>query len=350
MDGASNSVKTLRAFAAQDTFHYITTLDDNQWNERRVRSRSYPTRYRYGAATLRDIEIELEDSHEKGYVISTRAIVVEWDNGRRTVLLTSLPKSTVDASEIVFSYFRRWPSQELTYRYEKATVCLSRVAGYGRQKMVNARQRERQDKLAKKISILNEQLKDAIEDRSVHEQAIARLIPKERRLRAKTRIINGKRIVLRAIRAAFEHCGKEIRRHERAIKTIEQAHKDEFKKLSKSQREWLRHQGKETDYAVDVELDQILTYFRASLVHLYAYFICNFLGYGRLSLIGLVHRILHLPATVEQTDERRKVTLQFNPQDPSMMKHLQQAIEKLNGLKIQGPHENVMEFFLNGAR
>jgi hypothetical protein len=89
MDGASNSVKTLLTFAAQDTFHYITTLDDNQWNERRVRNRSYPMRYRYGAATLRDIEIELEDSHEKGYVISTRAIVVEWDNGRQTVLLTS---------------------------------------------------------------------------------------------------------------------------------------------------------------------------------------------------------------------------------------------------------------------
>jgi hypothetical protein len=45
MDGANNSVKSLRAFAAQEKFHFITTLDDNQWNDRRVRSRSYPTRY-----------------------------------------------------------------------------------------------------------------------------------------------------------------------------------------------------------------------------------------------------------------------------------------------------------------
>ena len=144
MDGANNSVKCLRAFAAQDTFHYITTLDDNQWNDRSVRSRSYPTRYRYGDATLRDLDIELEDSREKGYLIATRAIKIEWDNGRQTVLITSVPRRAVDASEIVFSYFRRWPAQELTYRYEKATVSLSHVAGYGRKKVANLRQREKQ--------------------------------------------------------------------------------------------------------------------------------------------------------------------------------------------------------------
>jgi hypothetical protein len=350
MDGANNSVKALRAFAAQDTFHYITTLDDNQWNDRRVRSRSYPMRYRYGAATLRDLKIELEDSQEKGYIISTRAIPIEWDNGRHTVLLTSLPKSTVDSSEIVFAYFRRWPSQELSYRYEKATVCLSRVAGYGRKRVANPRQREKQDKLAQKISTLNEQLKAAIEGRNIHEQAISKLIPKERRLRAKTKLVNGNRVVPGSIRANFDRYGKEIKRHEHAIKTIEQAHKDEFKKLTKCQREWLRLQGKDTDYAVDVELDQILTYFRASLVHLYAYFIRNFLGGEPLSLIGLVHRVLHLPATIEETGAVRKIVLQSNLQDPSMMKNLQRGIEKLNALKIQGPRGKSMEFSLSDAQ
>ena len=265
MDGANNSVKCLRAFAAQDTFHYITTLDDNQWDDRRTRSRSYPTRYRYGDATLRDLDIELEDSQEKGYLIVTRAIKIEWDNGRQTVLITSIPRRTVDASEIVFSYFRRWPAQELTYRYEKATVSLSRVAGYGRKKVANLRQQEKRQKLAQKISTLNVQLKDALDEINAHEQAITTLIPKERRLRAKTKLANGKRIVPQAIRADFERCGKAIRSHQRAIKAIEKAHEKEFKAFTKSQREWLCLQGKETDYAVDVELDQILTYFRAKL-------------------------------------------------------------------------------------
>lgn len=344
MDGANNSVKTLRAFAAQDTFHYITTLDENQWRDRRVRSRSYPMRYRYGTATLRDLEIELEDSQEKGDLISTRAILIEWDHGGKTVLLTSLAQSTVDASEIVFSYFRRWPAQELPYRDEKATVSLSRVAGYGRKKVANLRQREKQEKLAKQISTLNEQLQGAIEARRVHEQAIVKLIPKERRLRAKTKLLNGKRLVPPSIRADFEGCAQQIRRHESAIKAIEQAHQDKFKKLTKIQREWLRLQGKDTEYAVDLELDQILTYFRASLVHLYAYFIRHFLGGEPLSLVGLVHRVLHLPATIEETKEIRQITLQSNPQDPIMMKHLQRAIEKVNALKIQGPHGKVMQF------
>ena len=138
----------------------------------------------------------------------------------------------MDASEIVFSYFRRWPAQELTYRYEKATVCLSRVAGYGRKEVANPRQREKQEKLAQKINALNEQLKDAIEERGVHEQAIAQLIPQERRLREKTKLIDGKRIVPQVIRDDYERYGKKIRRHQQVIKTIESAHKEEFKKLT----------------------------------------------------------------------------------------------------------------------
>ena len=80
---------------------------------------------------------------DKGYLISTRAIKIEWDNGRQTVLITSLPKSTVDASEIV-----------------------------------------------------------------------------------------GKRIVPQVIRDDYERYGKKIRRHQQVIKTIESAHKEEFKKLT----------------------------------------------------------------------------------------------------------------------
>ena len=66
MDAASNGVATLRAFAEQDRYHYITALDDNQWNPSKVRERGRAKRYYYGEATLRDCQIELEDSREKG--------------------------------------------------------------------------------------------------------------------------------------------------------------------------------------------------------------------------------------------------------------------------------------------
>ena len=346
MDGANNSVQCLRKFAAQDTFHYITTLDDNQWSDRRVRGRSYPMRYRYGKATLRDVDIELEDSKEKGYLIVVRTIKIEWDNGRVTVLITSLPRNIVDASEIVLSYFRRWPAQELIYRHGKASVCLSRVAGYGRKKVTNSRQREKQQRLAKKIRKLKEQLKVPLDEISVHERAITSLIVKERRLRAKTKVRNGQRIVPQAIRADFDRHGKEIRRHQQAIKAIEKAHQKEYKAFTKSQKEWLRLQGKDTEYSVDVELDQIVTYFRASLVHIYAYFIRYFLGDDSVGVVGLLHRVMHLPATIEETADLRRVLLHTNPKDPSMMKKLRRAIEKLNTLRIRGPHGKFMEFRL----
>ena len=45
MDAASNGVATLRAFAEQDRYHYITALDDNQWNPTKVREQGRPKRY-----------------------------------------------------------------------------------------------------------------------------------------------------------------------------------------------------------------------------------------------------------------------------------------------------------------
>ena len=346
MDAANNSVSTLRAFAAQDTFHYITTLDDNQWDERRVRSRSYPTRYRYGDATLRDLDIELEDSKEKGYLIVTRAIKIEWDHGKRTVLLTSIPRHIVDGSEIVFSYFRRWPAQELPYRYEKATVSLSRIAGYGRKQVENRRQLEAQEKLAQRIGALQAKLQAAMDEISVHEHAIAHLIPKERRIRMKTKIVDGKRVVPEELQHDFDQYGKEIRFHRKAIKAIEKRHEKEFQTFTKSQREWLRLQGKEYVYEIDVEMDQILTYFRASLVHLYSYFIQHFLGGQPIGLVMLLHRLIQLPAEVEETKDSRRITLQNNEQDPTMMEPLQHAIDKLNALEIRGPKGKIIYFSL----
>lgn len=55
-------------------------------------------------------------STEAGYLISVRAVKIDWDNDKRTVLITNLPKKKVDAHEIVSSYFKRWPAEELQFR------------------------------------------------------------------------------------------------------------------------------------------------------------------------------------------------------------------------------------------
>ncbi len=95
VDSVNNSVKTIRAFAAQEKYYFITPLDNNQFKPRKERSRSYPIRYNYGKALLRDTEIELEDSTEKGYLISVRAVKIDWDNGKCIVLITNISKKKV---------------------------------------------------------------------------------------------------------------------------------------------------------------------------------------------------------------------------------------------------------------
>src|SRR5207244_12282185 len=110
MDAASNGVATLRAFAEQDRYHYITALDDNQWNPRKVREQGRAKRYYYGEATLRDCQLGLEDSREKGYLVVVRAIRIEWDHGKTTVLITRLGRERVGASLGGMSDFGRRPA------------------------------------------------------------------------------------------------------------------------------------------------------------------------------------------------------------------------------------------------
>ena len=346
IDGASNSVKTLRAFASQAKYHYITPLDDNQWKERKINSIGRPTRYRYGKATLREVVIELEDSQEKGYLIRNRGIKIDWDNGKTTVLLTSLPVGTTGSSEIVRSYFIRWPAQELQFKSMKSTVCLHRVAGYGKQKIKDEKVAERQDHAARMIKKLEEKLKQPLEDIRVLEASIAKLIPKERRLRNESEIKDGKRKLPKRQMEQLDSYEKQIRTYEREIKKIEKAHHDHFRLLRKHRREWLQLQGKETVYKVDVELDQIMTFHRVSLANLYAYFIKYFLGGQPISTTDLLHRIIHVQAVIEESDNIRKIILDYNKKDKLMMEKLDGAIEKINALNVIGPQGKRMEFFL----
>jgi hypothetical protein len=108
MDSIHNSVKTLRAFSKQNKYYYITLFSDNQWKPRRIIQEGKISRYRYGEAILREVTIELVDSTEKNDLINPRAIRIFCANGNMTVLLTNLPESFVDSSELVYAYFRRW--------------------------------------------------------------------------------------------------------------------------------------------------------------------------------------------------------------------------------------------------
>jgi hypothetical protein len=113
VDSASNGASTVRAFGEQDKYHYITALDENQWKRRRVIKEGRKKRYRYGAANLRECLFEMVDSKEKGYLLEVRAIFIEWDHGKCTVLITSLPAEVVETSLVVKAFFDRSPCEQL---------------------------------------------------------------------------------------------------------------------------------------------------------------------------------------------------------------------------------------------
>jgi len=344
MDGASNSVRTLRAFAAQKKYHYITSLDDNQWNRRKIRHAGRPERYQYGPASLRDCEIELEDSQEKGYLFVTRAIHIHWDRGKDTYLITSLPSDVIGMSTVVKSYFDRWPDQELVFRAMKRVASLNRVAGYGKQKLTDRGVVERQKELSDKIHQLHEKLTEPRARIRVLETQIDGLIKDEQPLKAKSRVKDGRRHLPKREMEQLQQIGRQISKVERQIKSIRKSD-PAFKQLAKSEREWMRLQGKETVYRVDVELDQIITYFRASLVNLEAH-LATMMGVSRLSLSTLMANVLFLPGKIIETRTRKEIHLERNEYDPETMQRLSSVLPLLNNMKSKTLRGQVISFAL----
>src|SRR5438128_6489511 len=346
MDAASNGVATLRAFAEQDRYHYITALDDNQWNPRKVREQGRAKRYYYGEATLRDCQLELEDSREKGYLVVVRAIRIDWDHGKTTVLITSLPRETVVARLVVKAYFDRWPHEELQFRSMKSFACLNRVAGYGKKKLSDETVRAKQKELGARITEWRKKLAVPLEAMAGQEERLALSMEKQRRIHSRCPIVKGRRVVEEESQVRLTSLGREIAQYRRQMKSIQAEWGKDLKRLRNYEQQWLRLQGKDFVYQIDVELDQIMGFFRISLVNLSCWFLRECLGRSSMSLSKLLHTILLMPAEIELTKEVRRVKLRRNPKDPEGMKKLEPALERLNELRIQHLDQKRIEFVL----
>jgi hypothetical protein len=346
MDAASNGVATLRAFAKQDRYHYITALDDNQWNPRKVREQGRAKRYYYGEATLRECLLELEDSREKGYLVVVRAVRINWDYGKTTVLITSLPKETVGASLVVKAYFDRWPCEELQFRGMKSFACLNRVAGYGKKRLPDEKVRQTQKELRVRITALRQKLSVPLKAIADQEERLALCIDKERRIHSQNAIINGKRVIDEQTRPILKSISREIAKCRRRIKSIESDWGKDLQRLRKYEKQWLRLQGKEYVYRIDVELDQIMAYFRIGLVNLSSWFLHECLPKHTMALSKLLHNILLMSAEIELTKDIRQIRLKRNLKDPEGMERLEPALQKLNDLQIQHLDGRRIEFTL----
>ena len=194
MDGGANGVGTLRAFNGSDEY-YITILDDNQTKERKFKHIREEIRYKYGNATLVDCKIELLDSKEPGYIYECRAVIVKWDNGRKSVLITDIPHDLLNASEIAKKYFDRWPMQEKQFRDAKSGVNIHRIAGYGKKIENYDKMSEKHGELCERITQLKDELEKPLSEIEAIEEQLTDIYWQERTFREKSKIVDGKRVL-----------------------------------------------------------------------------------------------------------------------------------------------------------
>lgn len=338
MDGAGNGVKTLRALS---DYYFITILDPNQVNDRKIKSVSEEKRYDYGDAHLVDCQIELEDSNDKGYIFEARAVQVHWDNGKTAFLITNLSKEIFSIDNVVKSYFDRWPLQELNFKDMKTGVNIHRVAGYGKKLVENIKVVEKIERLQEQITKLEHELDSPLNEIGSLEKIIQSKIKEERIYREISTVVKGGRKLSEDDAQILKTIQKEINSLKRKNKKIEKEHDKPFKSLKKKKDELARIIDKKKIYHVDVELEQIMTCFRISFVNICCYLLDECFKGEKITLQRLFETIFDLRAEVRVVDGQRNIFIEKNPKQKKLMKKLESALDVINSKEIED---------LNGCR
>ena len=273
-----------------------------------------------------------------------RAIKIDWDYGKTTVLITSLSKDVISAGSVVKSYFERWPFQELDFRTMKAGVSINRVAGYGMQKSENLKTVQAQEELKEKIKKSKKELSEVIGKVENKETAIAKLVLKERGIRVKGKIKNGNRILSRKDTLDLRVLKKEINKTEKSIKELKEPDEKKFNTLTKMEKKWMKLQGKEHIFKIDLELDQIMTSFRIGLANICNIFSKEYMADSTMVLSHMIQRILNLPGVIEESNDVKKIILHYDQKNKKLMSQLETALGRINSLCIQNVNDKKLLF------
>ncbi|MCD4810746.1 MAG: hypothetical protein K8R17_12735, partial [Methanosarcinales archaeon] len=343
MDGGANGVKTLRAFSGTDEY-FITILDDNQIKTRKFKHIREETSYKYGNAELIDCQIELLDSLEKGYIYECRAVIVKWDNGRKSVLLTDIPHNLLDASEVTKKYFDRWPKQEKEFRDAKNGVNIHRIVGFGKKIENYDKMEEKHSELCKAIIQLQSQLKVPLMEIEAIDVQLIDLYRQERMLRERSKIIEGERVLGEADSIELGQCEVQINKCLRQQKTSEKGHKDDFKRLKRYLKEEKRIRDKDKVYRIDTELDQIMTCFKMSFVNLCSLFLTKCMNHERFELQTMFESIFQLGGEAFVSGREKIIELEMNPKEPKLMDKLNKGLCIMNTMDIHDLNGRLIKF------
>ncbi|MDP3105035.1 MAG: hypothetical protein Q8M95_10565 [Candidatus Methanoperedens sp.] len=342
-DAGGNGVQTLRGFNDSDEY-YITILDENQTKDRKIKNKRLETQYKYGKALLIDCQIELMDSDEKNYIYESRAVIVNWDNGRKAVIITDIPRELLDESEVVKKYFDRWPLQEKIFREEKSGLNIQNIVGYGTKIESYDKMIDRHRIICETITNLKLKLEVPLKEIDDIEAQLTDYYQQERILREKSKIEDGKRILDDADVRFLKECESSINRCIRQKTKIEKENKDDFDKLKKNQEEEKRIRGKDKVYRIDTELDQIMTCFKMSFMNLCSFFLIKCFDGEKFELLTLMESIFQLDGSASVSSDRKVIDIEMNPKEPDLMDKLYNGLQILNTMQVHDLEGRGIEF------
>ncbi|MCG7847966.1 MAG: helix-turn-helix domain-containing protein, partial [ANME-2 cluster archaeon] len=315
MDGGGNSVKTLRELSKSEEY-FITILDDNQTKDRKFKHIREETKYEYGKANLTDCKIELLDSSEKGYIFECRAVIIKWNNGRKAVLVTDVPRQLLNESEITKRYFDRWPMQEKTFRETKSVLYINNIVGYGTKIESYDKMIDKHKEICETITKLKSKLKVPLKEMKEIDEQLSDIYTFERTLRKKSEIIEGKRVLNEEDSIKLKHNEAEISKCLNKQIIVKSKNGDDFKKLEKCLKEEKRLRGKDKVYRIDIELDRIMTCFKMSFVNLCSLFLKGCFNNEKMELLTLFESIFQLDGSASISNQIKTIELEMNPKEP----------------------------------
>ena len=348
IDGGGNSVKAMRAFQGSEE-NFITILDKNQVKERRFKHRHKPTRYRFGEAELIDCRIELRDSADKDYLFESRAVIVRWDNGRESVLVTDIPRELLDGSEVTKRYFDRWPMQEKRFRDAKGALNIHRIVGYGKRVENYDSMKEKHTKLRRSIARLRKKLRVPLSEIEEIEHKLKELYLKERTLREKSKVEQGSRLLSAADEKQLKEYEKEIARFLRSQKSVEKDYKEDFARLRKDTTEAERIRLKDKVYRIDTELDQLMTCFKLSFANLCSLLLSECMNNARYETLTLFESIFQLNGHSEFTETEKLIELERNPKEHKVMEAVDECMKRLNEKGIRDQQGRSVRFAMQNG-
>jgi hypothetical protein len=342
-DAGGNSIQTLRGFNDSDEY-FITILDENQTKERKFKHMQLETRYKYGNANLVDSLIELVDLSEKSCIYESRAVIVNWDNDRKAVLVTDIPRELLDESEVVKKYFDRWPMQEEIFREEKSGTNIQRIVGYGKVVESYDKMDGQHKKICETITKIKLKLKLPLMEIDAVEVQLADLYQQERSISENSITIEGRRVLGEDAAVNLRECESKINRCISQRTKIEMEHKDNFDKYKSALYEEKRLRGKDKVYRIDTELDQIMTCFKMSFVNLCSFFLTRCFDNEKFELLTLMESIFQLNGNASVSRDKKVINLEINLKEPDLMDKLDRGLRILNMMQVHDLDGRVIEF------